>query len=198
MNHVLALLLIFGMLLPGVAHADTSHDFVRITCVPQNGLLDVEFRLLHDSVSGKPGAATSDASDALSHAGFHRPRGLRSVCDLDGVNYVITAEQAETTNFMCGGSQDIILNVTRNGVALFTEVVFGRSCRELPSLMRFTIGDGANSWRGREMQACYASGDDRDPEHCEWTFGPEQAWLVPRFPVNQDAIRRIVTRTKPR
>lgn len=198
MNYLLALLLVFGMLLPGASHADTSHDFVRITCVPENGLLDVEYRRLHDSVAGKPGPETSGAANALSNVGFHRPRGLRFVCDLEGATYVITAEQAETTNFMCGGSPDIVLNVTRNAVPLFTEVVFGASCRELPSLMRFTIGDGANSWRGRETNACYATGKDRDPEYCEWTFGPEQAWLAPRFPVDQDAVRRIVTRTTPR
>ena len=196
MRYLLVLLLVFGTLVPGVSHADTSHDFVRITCVPENGLLDVEYRSLHDSVAGKPGAEKSGVATALSNAGFHHPRGLRFTCDLDGVNYVIAAEQAETSNFMCGGSPDIVLNVTRNGIGLFTDVIFGASCKELPSLMRFTIGDGANSWRGRETRACYASGNDRDTEICEWTFGPQQAWLAPRFPVDQKAIARIVIRPK--
>lgn len=196
MRYLLVLVLMVATLLPGVSHADTSHDFVRITCVPENGLLDVEYRLLHDSVAGKPGAEKSGVATALSKAGFHRPRGLRFTCDLDGANYVIAAEQAETSNFMCGGSPDIVLNVTRNGIGLFTDVIFGASCNQLPSLMRFTIGDGANSWRGRETHACYASGNDRDTEHCEWTSGPQQAWLVPHFPVDQDAIGRIVKRTR--
>ena len=194
MNFVLVLLLMFGLMAPGLVHADTSPDFVRITCVPENGLLDVEYRRLHDSVAGKPGADKSALSAGLSNAGFHHPRGLRVTCDLDGVKYVIAADQAETSNFMCGGSPDIVLNVTRNGIALFTDVVFGYSCKELPSLMRFTIGDGEKSWRGRETYACYATGQDRDPEFCEWTFGPQQAWLAPRFPVDQAAIKRIVKR----
>ena len=194
MNRILILLLMIGMLAPGLSYADTSFDFVRITCVPENGLLDAEYRSLHDSVAGKPGADKSALSAGLSNAGFHRPRGLQITCDLGGVKYVIAAEQDETSNAMCGGSPDIVLNVTRNGIVLFTDVVFGYSCKELPSLMRFTIGDGEKSWRGREMRACYASGDDRDPERCEWTSGPQQAWPAARFPVNQEAIKRIVKR----
>lgn len=198
MNFWLVLSLLFGILAPAVSHADTSPDFVRIACVPETGLLDVEYRALHDSVAGKPGDEKKGAAHPLARAGFHRPAGLRFACDLDGAHYLITADQAETSHAPCGGSPEIVLTVTRNGIGLFTEVVFGTRCRELPSLMRVTIGDGANSWRGREMRACYATGDERDVEHCEWTFGPQQAWLAPRFPIDQDAIDRVVKRTKPR
>lgn len=197
MKFMMMLMLILGTLVPGASHADTSADFVRIACVAENGLLDVAYRSLHDSVSGNREADKSGVSTALSIAGFHRPRGLRFTCDLDGAEYIITASQAETTNFMCGGSPDIVLTVTRNGAGLFSDVVFGASCQQLPSLMRFTIGDGAKSWRGRETEACYATGKDAEPEHCEWTFGP-QAAFDERFPVDQNVIDRIVKRNRPR
>lgn len=197
MNYMMMLVLLLGTLVAGTSHADTSADFVRIACVAENGLLDVEYRSLHDSVSGNPKAEKSGVATALSNAGFHRPRGLKFTCDLDGARYIITASQAGTTNFMCGGSPDILLTVTRNGAGLFSDVVFGASCQQLPSLMRFTIGDGAKSWRGRETNACYATGKDAAPEHCEWTSGP-QAGFDKRFPVDQNVIERIVTRNGPR
>lgn len=196
MNYMVTLVLILGTLVPGTSHADTSADFVRIACVAENGLLDVAYRSLHDSVSGRPGLEKSGVATALSSAGFHRPRGLRFTCDLDGAQYIITASQEETTNAMCGGSPEIYLTVTRNGTGLFSDVVFGTSCRQLPSLMRFTVGEGAKSWRGRETNACYASGKDAEPEHCEWTFGP-QAAFDERFPVDQNVVRRIVKRKTP-
>lgn len=52
MNKLIALLLFLISACAGTAQADTSYDFVRIACVPENGLLAVEYRMLHDAVSG--------------------------------------------------------------------------------------------------------------------------------------------------
>lgn len=197
MKNLIALVLLLGTLVAGISRADTSADFVRIACVPENGLLDVEARTLHDSVAGNPAAEKSRVATALSKAGFHRPRGLRFTCDLDGAVYVITAEQGETSNTMCGGSPDVYLTVTRDGTALFSDVVFGASCSMRPSVMRFTIGDGAKSWRGRETMVCYATGTGEDPEHCEWTFGTP-ADFNKRFPVDQNSVGRMGSRKSPR
>jgi hypothetical protein len=196
-KNLITLVLLLGALVAGSSRADTSPDFVRVACVPENGLLDVESRTLHDSVAGRPAAETSGVATALAGAGFHRPRGLRLTCDLDGALYVITAEQGETSNYMCGGSPDVHLTVTRDGAALFSDVVFGASCSMRPSVMRFTIGDGAKSWRGRETMVCYAIGTGEDPEHCEWTFGTP-ADFNKRFPVDQNAVDRIGSRKSPR
>lgn len=192
MKYVTPLVLLLGMLLLRTAHADTSPDFVRIACVPENGLLDVEARQLHDSVAGQP-RAPSGPGTALSRAGFHRPDGLRFTCDLDGARYTISSEQGESSNAMCGGSPPMSLTVTRNGTVIFSDVMFGYSCLQRPSLMRFTIGDGAKSWRGRETLACYATGQDGDVDQCEWTSGSD-AEFNKRFPVDQAAIGRIVNR----
>jgi hypothetical protein len=177
------------------AQADTNVDFVRIACVPENGLLDVEYRSLHDSVAGPADARKAlGRADPLEKAGFYRPSGLAVTCQLGGVQYVVKADQGEQTNFLCGGSPAISLTVSRDGVLLFSDVIFGDSCSGRPSLMGFSIGDGPKSWRGRETKACYATGKDSDPHVCDWTFG-SKAQFDKEYPVDQGAIDRIVNRS---
>jgi hypothetical protein len=188
--------LLLAALFAQLAQADTVRDFVRIACVPEIGLLDVEFRSLHDSVSGDP-TGKDDRTAILSKAGFHDPRGLKFSCDLGGVTYLITADQDETSERLCGGDPEVVLSVTRAGAKLFSNVVFGESCHQLPSVNRFAIGDGPKSWRGRETQVCYTTGKDPDPGYCDWTFGA-QAQFDKRFPIDQDRIGRIVSKQEHR
>jgi hypothetical protein len=174
-------------------YADTLKHFVRIACVPETGLLDVESRFLHDSVADDPDPAGQKERDAyLAQSGFHDPRGLQFTCLLGGISYVITAEQDQASDKICGGDPEVYLNVTRNGENFLSHVIFGESCNQLPSVMRLTIGDGPKSWRGRETSVCYFSGKAGEPDHCEWTFGIP-AEFDKRFPIDEDRIRKIVT-----
>jgi hypothetical protein len=75
--------------------------------------------------------------------------------------------------------------------------VFGESCHALPSVARITIGDGPQSWRGRETQVCYATSKDGDPHLCDWTFG-DVTEFARRFPIDQDRLEKIVTRQERR
>jgi hypothetical protein len=155
-------------------------------------LLDVESRYLHDSVSGDPDSKGQAERDArLAQSGFLDPHALKLSCVLGGADYLITTQQGEASNAMCGGDPAVRLTVTRNGATLFSNVIFGGFCGA-PSVARFTIGDGPKSWRGRETEVCYSSGKDSDPDHCEWTFG-EAAEFAKRFPVDQVRIQQIVT-----
>lgn len=187
--------LVLGLLLAGAsivpaARADTSPDFVRIACVPQAGLLDVEYRLLHDSVAGN--ATGPDGRGAvLAAAGFHDPHGLRVSCTLGAVTYTVTAQQDPGSNGMCGGAPEIHLSLARDGASVLSDVVFGESCLQVPSVTRITIGDGAASWRGRETQVCYADGKDDGPPRCDWTSGG-QAAFDKRFPIDDARVRAIV------
>ena len=190
-------LFVFALLLSTlscrVCLADTSYQFVRVACVPETGLLDVESRYLHDSVSGYPDSEGPDERNRrLAQAGFHYPRGLKLSCELGGVSYVITAEQDQRSDRMCGGDPEVSLTVTRNGDKFLSDVIFGESCHQQPSILRFTIGDGPNSLRGRETEVCYSSGNDGKPDHCEWTFG-RPAEFNKRFPIDEDRIQKIVT-----
>jgi hypothetical protein len=173
-----------------VSYADTSKDMVRIACIPDAGLLDVEFRSLHDSVAG--GVKEQEKRNALLlQAGFHDPHSLKFACALGGIEYLISAEQGSTSLQMCGGSPEVYLTVMRDGAIFFSGVVFGDSCNRLPSITRFTIGDGPGSWRGRETEVCYSSGKDNHSDFCDWTFG-EPAEFNKRFPIDQDRVGRIV------
>jgi hypothetical protein len=190
MRKTLALALCLDAILFHPAQADTMKDFVRVSCVPEAGLLDVEYRDLHDSVAGYPG--DGEARNAgLVRAGFLDPHGLKTACTLGGVTYAISTEQGPQTQSMCGDSPEVYLTVTRNGHAVFSKVVFGNSCNGLPSVMRFTAGEVPRSWRGREAQFCYSTGKDTDPVACEWTFG-EPAQFGKRFPIDQERLQRVV------
>jgi hypothetical protein len=196
MKALFAVALLLSMLFCRVSRADTSPDFVRIACVPEAGLFDVEIRSLHDSVSGDP-KGEHERSALLAQAGFHDPRHLRFSCVLGGITYDILADQDPISDRMCGGDPEVYLTVTRDGEKFFSNVIFGESCNQLPSVMRLTIGDGPKSWRGRETQVCYATGKDSDPIFCDWTFG-KQADFDKRFPLDEERVKRIATRQERR
>lgn len=171
------------------AQADTMKSLVRISCVPKIGLLDVEFRDLHDSVATAP-TGQGDRQPLLAQAGFQDPHRLKFSCDLDGITYLITAEQDSPTNKICGASPEVYLTVTRAGEKLVSKAVFGASCNGSPSVNRITIGDGPKSWRGRETQVCYSSGKLGSAGVCDWTFGTP-AQFANRFPVDQDRLQQL-------
>jgi hypothetical protein len=187
--------LLLGMSLCRLSHADTSNDFVRIACVPEAGLLDVEVRSLHDSIASGP-EGQDKRNEVLARAGFHDPHGLAFTCRLGAITYLISSQQDETSNRMCGGSPEVYLTVTRDGTPLLSNVVTGDSCHELPSITRLTVADGPGSWRGRETKVCYSSGKADDPGQCEWTGEPSK--FERRFPIDADRLQRIVTRQERR
>lgn len=195
MKKALLFTLLGSLLALGTAHADTSKDFVRVACVPEAGLFDVEVRTLHDSVAGFQ--TQHDRNAVLAAAGFHDPHRLKFSCDLGGIRYAVAAQQDETSERMCGGQPEIYVTVTRNDEKLLSNVVFGESCNGLPSVTKFTVGDGPKSLRGRETQVCYANGKENDLPVCDWTFG-DAAGFGKRFPVDEDRIRNIVTRQERR
>lgn len=185
------LVLLLGIFLNQVAKADTMKDFVRISCVPEAGLLDVEYRGLHDSVAVSLNSQAA-RNAVLERAGFYSPRNLKFFCELGGTMYTISSTQEEPSERMCGGSPEIYLSVMRGNSRILSDVVFGDSCHQLPSVTRITAGDGNQSWRGRETQICYSSGKETDPAFCDWTFGA-QAQFDKRFPIDQARVQRIVS-----
>jgi ribosomal protein L31 len=183
---------------PG-ASADTSYDFVRIACVPANGMLDVEYRRLHDSVAGYLWKDPRESPKSLREHGFYRARGLDTSCTIGNATYVIRSTQNEETNAMNGGCPEVYLDVSRNGKPFFREVVLGDSCNGHPSLRRFTVGEMTKRG-GPEAEVCYTSADDQmlplyqDRQACEWTFGNDD--FAKRFPIDEDAIGRFFARLK--
>ncbi|QJE02048.1 hypothetical protein HH212_20155 [Massilia forsythiae] len=172
------------------AYADTSPDFVRIACVPEAGLLDVEYRRLHDSMASDP-AGPDGRRAVLAAAGFHDPHDLRVSCTLGTATYTVTAQQDPASNLLCGGVPEIHLSLARNGERVLSDVVFGDSCRRLPSVTGITVGDGPAAWRGRETRVCYRDGEEDGTPACDWTSGGQPAFDR-RFPVDQARLRAIV------
>lgn len=188
MKVIIAFALSASMLVSQACYADTTKSLVRIACVPEAGLFDMDSRGLHDSVARDP-KDQKKRDAALSRAGFHEPRGLNFSCVLGDTTYVVSTEQGPGSNVLCGASPELYLTVTRNGAKFISDVVFGYSCNQFPSIERLTIGDGPNSWRGRETQVCYASGDNGVVKDCHWTFGTA-AEFDKRFPIDQNGLRK--------
>lgn len=180
-----------GIFLHQIAKADTMKDFVRISCVPEAGLLELEYRRLHDSVAVSQNPPT-ERDAVLERAGFHSPRGLKFSCELGATVYTVSSMQDEPSERMCGGSPEIYLSVMRGDSKILSDTVFGDSCHQLPSVTRITVGDGKQSWRGRETQVCYSPGKDNDLTFCDWTFGAK-VQFDKRFPIDQARVQRIVS-----
>ena len=193
---LLGFVIVLGILLNQVSKADTMKDFVRISCIPEAGLLDIEYRGLHDSVAVSPNSP-AERNAVLERAGFHSPRGLKFSCELGGTMYTISSKQDEPSERMCGASPEIYLSVMRGNSKILSDVVFGDSCHQLASVTRITAGDGKQSWRGRETQICYASGKDNEPAFRDWTFGA-QAQFDKRLPIDQARVQRIVSHEEQR
>jgi hypothetical protein len=192
MKKVVVFALLLNLVLFHVAKADTMKDFVRISCVPEAGLLDIEFRSLHDSVAVSPNAQ-DDRSAILAREGFQNPHGLKFSCELGGVTYHVSADQDQPSEQrICGEVPEVYLNVARGDDKILSDVVFGESCNQLPSVTRITVGESPKSWRGRETQVCYSTGKDSDAVFCDWTFG-RQAEFDKHFPIDEKRIQRIVT-----
>jgi hypothetical protein len=195
----LSKLCVLLVLVSGWARADVTYDYVRIACVPETGLLDVQYRGLHDAVTGRRVGDTAQSRAALEAHGFYRPRGLLFTCKLGDVSYVIKAEQDEPREQgMCSADPAVWLDVSRNGAPMFRKVVFGGNCEQMPALTRLTIGDGLppESWAppdsATEAHVCYTSGRDNESETCKWLFGKRE--FAKTFPLDQHGIARLAGR----
>lgn len=189
MKLLFVFLALLSTLLFRPSYAD-SKRFVRISCVPQAGLLDLEHRYLAENVwsAGSP-QEQKKRSAALAQSGFHDPHALKISCVLGGVTYLITTEQGEPSNAMCGGDPGVDLTVTRNGEEILSRVFFGTACGQA-SVTRLTIGMSARSKREQETELCYSSGLDGVPDYCEWTSRTDD--FRKNFPVDEDRLIRIV------
>jgi hypothetical protein len=181
------------------AHADQSYEFVRVSCVPENGMLAVEYRLLHDSVAGYLWKDPRESPKALQKHDLYRARGLDMSCIVGNATYVLKGTQSEETEAHNGACPEVFLDVTRNGQPFFRHVVLGDSCNRLPALMRFTIGENTKHHEP-EAEVCYRGAFDQmlplyqERQSCEWIFGDED--FAKRFPIDEDAIRRVTERVK--
>jgi hypothetical protein len=179
----------------GAARADVVYDFVRVACVPEAGMFDLEYRGVHDTVAGFIHGGDMQRANALRQHGFHLARGLDVRCQLGQVAYRVTAQQAEPGNQMCGASPEVYLTVTRNGAPVLRDVVFGPSCNSYPSVQRITFADGPAITRAPEAMICYLSSDFVvDRTFCDF-FQKKNGDFDKKFPIDQSEVERRVERT---
>lgn len=188
MKSLFVFFLLLSSLLCRPSYAD-PHRFIRVACVPEAGLLDIEPRYLADKVWSAASPQEQPRRNAvLSQAGLHDPHALKISCALGGDNYVISTEQGEPTNALCGGDPCVGLTVTRNGEKILSRVSFGPACGQA-SVTRLTMSVSTILKHAQETEFCYSSGKDGVPDYCEWTGDIND--FRKNFPVDDERLGRI-------
>jgi hypothetical protein len=191
MKSLIALAGLLMLLVSAAARADVTYDFIRLACVPEVGMLDVEYRGVHDTVAGDMHDGDMRHADALRQHGFYPARGLDVSCQLGQVAYHITARQGEASERgMCNADPTVYLTVTRNGLPVLRDVVFGTNCNNFPAVQRITFGDGPAIMRGPEASVCFVNTDILvDKTSCQWFF-KKSGEFKKNFPIDQADVAR--------
>ena len=171
-----------------LAHADSTVDYVRIACMTDIHLLDIEYRTIHYS-SSTPlyGEATASGKDAWSNNGFFAPNNLERQCVFPWSKFrIVTTQKEASASGRCGASPEIKLSLYLDDKALVKNAIFGDSCSENHSITRISVRDGMNNGKPHEVEICFKNGQN-NISRCELFFQDiEQSWAI--FPFDQKII----------
>lgn len=176
-----AFLGIFLLLSSQVAKADYTIDFLRISCVPEAGFFDIDYRGLENDT------AQATSSKVWAKHGYYSPSNLNYQCSIPGATYKVRATQQPWSSGRCGASPDIYLTVSRNNKVIIKHVVFGENgeCDLEPEVTRVSITEANSSNGGREAEICYTPGGKYNASsHCSWFFSDLNGWAE-AFPFGQ-------------
>lgn len=181
-------LIAMGLLaLSACAQADESEDFIRISCMPEIGVLDVDYRAIHTSSANRLPEGGSLADQGIAKYGFYSPTNLTQTCALKKTTYRVVATQAEPrAQGKCGGAPEINLSIFAGNKPLIKKVVFGDGCKDTSSLIRVTIRPGTGKGKTQEAEICLKNGTT-GLSRCEWFFESiPESWAA--FPIGQDFV----------
>jgi hypothetical protein len=171
----IALLLLSAVaaIAPMTAHADYDVPFVRVACIPEARLLDIEFRPMHNgNVAGTP-------KQVWPKHGFYDPTRLDLKCTLPQSSYRIVTSQEHPEYGHCVAYPEVRFSLLRNGATLVRDIVLGESCPAgAPSITRLTIQEAVPGYTDTEAEVCVRYGADGAQSRCDWVFGGENFKFV--------------------
>jgi hypothetical protein len=135
---------------PGHAQA---YQFVRVTCVPANGYLEVEYKTVEQEVF----EGATHAGRTFADNGYLDPQAADSECKLGTALYVVSSRQEPPhATGTCGAAPPIILTLRRNKSVLIDHVAFGDTCNGEPSITRLWLHEDKATETPAEMSLCIA------------------------------------------
>ena len=161
MRYVWKLPLIVGtVLLAEFARADTTQDYVEMTCDPGQSLLSVRYVTVEDG-------QTMSAVDAQrsDKARLFDPVDFKRTCKLPGGTYTVKTEQRPRSEGRCGYYPTIYMTLWRNSTIVMRHVAFGSLCSAETNLKTIEIADPKSASGRRTMNVCLSPEGD-DPPVC--------------------------------
>lgn len=119
--------------------ADTSVEFLRITCIPEVNYFAVEYKVVAGDWLSFVDKENRKRYSLWRKHGYYDPRNLRYECKLPESTYLITSAQTPPSAGMCGASPNIILSLLRNDKIWLDNVIFGTDCFGRPSITQVEI-----------------------------------------------------------
>jgi hypothetical protein len=130
-----------------------AFQFVRVTCVPANGYLEIEYKTVEQEVFD----GATHAGRSFADYGYLDPQSTDFECKLRTAVYVVSSRQeAPRAAGTCGGSPPIILTLRRNKRVLIDQVEFGDTCNGGPSITHLWLHEGEATETPAEMSVCIA------------------------------------------
>lgn len=183
MNRLYAIVLI-AVAFSRNAYADFDYQFIRVSCIPETGFLEISHQFIHNTAIDLP---IKNVYQVFERNGFYSPHKLNVKCNLPENEYRIVTSQAEIHSGMCGATPQITFSLYRNEKLLVQNVVFGYSCFNNPSLNKIYIQDSKKNPTPTEVEICVSDNNSSDKlrkEKCDWFFDTYKNLYEKMFPLD--------------
>ena len=161
-------LLIFAIAaLSGVASADETQEFVKVTCVASAGRFELEYVTMdyHEAFGDSADESEMKAKwREFGERGLFSPMKLTRECKLHGTTYRVSTDQlGPSESGRCGASPTIYLSLERNRKLIFKHVAFGSLCSREANLKRVDVFGGRDGLKTEDMRVCISKEGEDDP-----------------------------------
>jgi len=141
--------LLLALTICAPAHAQAL-QFVRVTCVPANGYLEIEYKTVEQEVFD-----VTHSGRTFADNGYLDPQASDSECKLGDVTYLVSSRQdAPKSTGTCGGAPAIVLTLRRNKTVLIDQADFGDICNGGASITRLWLYEGKATETPATMSLC--------------------------------------------
>ncbi len=140
--------------------ADSATDFVKVTCLPEVDLFEIEQVTLNDLAVGGESRLESWRKN-----GFVSPRKLSAKCALKSVTVQYDVDQEAGSARQCGAHPEITASLKIDSTVWFENIWFGNSCRGYPTVTKVSL-----SPEGGIAEVCFAPRGE-DHQYCQVVLG---------------------------
>jgi len=136
-------------MVPTASFADYELQFIRTTCVPEAGYMQVEYRdipsMMTTAEPSAPPLVRRKVAAAWARQGLRSPRNMTVDCSLSDHVYHISADQEKSGGGFCMAYPQIWLRITKDSKPWLEAVIGGQECDggSKASIESIEVGNGA-------------------------------------------------------